>query len=141
MKKISYIIFDLLTIAFLIGAYAIQYFTKKKLGMLRWVNYHNMQFQKNEVYGIVKYITVVVIMVLIVLIIAGYKKKKEMLGKINLVMIVVMSVLGIVYLGIIVFKSIETLPAYYFLMPLLGAATWMQIVRNGIAVGITKNEK
>ena len=46
MKKISYIFFDLLTIAFLIGAYAIQYFTKKKLGMLRWVNYHNMQFQK-----------------------------------------------------------------------------------------------
>ena len=141
MKKISYIIFDLLTIAFLIGAYAIQYFTKKKLGMLRWVNYHNMQFQKNAVYGIVKYITGVVIMVLIVLIIAGYKKKKEMLGKINLVMIVVMSVLGIVYLGITVFKSIETLPAYYFLMPLLGAATLMQIVRNGIAVGITKNEK
>ena len=141
MKKISYIIFDLLTIAFLIGAYAIQYFTKKKLGMLRWVNYHNMQFQKNEVYGIVKYITVVVTIVLIVVIIAGYKKKKEMLGKINLVMIVVMSVLGIVYLGIIVFKSIETLPAYYFLMPLLGAATLMQIVRNGIAVGITKNEK
>ena len=57
MKKISYIIFDLLTIAFWIGAYAIQYFTKKKLGMLRWVNYHNMQFQKNAVYGIVKYIT------------------------------------------------------------------------------------
>ena len=60
MKKISYIIFDLLTIAFLIGAYAIQYFTKKKLGMLRWVNYHNMQFQKNAVYCIVKYITVIV---------------------------------------------------------------------------------
>ena len=141
MKKISYIFFDLLTIAFLFGAYAIQYFTKKKLGMLRWVNYHNMQFQKNEVYGIVKYITVVVTIVLIVVIIAGYNKKKEMLGKINLVMIVVMSVLGIVYLGITVFKSIETLPAYYFLMPLLGAATLMQIVRNGIAVGITKNEK
>ena len=141
MKKISYIFFDLLTIAFLFGAYAIQYFTKKKLGMLRWVNYHNMQFQKNEVYGIVKYITVVVTIVLIVVIIAGYKKKKEMLGKINLVMIVVMLVLGIVYLGITVFKSIETLPAYYFLMPLFGAATLMQIVRNSIAVGITKNEK
>ena len=141
MKKISYIFFDLLTIAFLIGAYAIQYFTKKKLGMLRWVNYHNMQFQKNAVYGIVKYITVIMAIVLIVLIIAGYKKKKEMLGKIDLVMIVMMSVLGIVYLGVTVFKSIETLPAYYFLMPLFGAATLMQIVRNGIAVGITKNEK
>ena len=113
MKKISYIFFDLLTIAFLIGAYAIQYFTKKKLGMLRWVNYHNIQFQKSTVYGIVKYITVVVTIVLIVLIIAGYKKKKEMLGKIDLVMIMVMSVLGIVYLGITIFKSIETLAAYY----------------------------
>ena len=141
MRKVSYILFDLLTIAFLIGAYAIQYFTKKKLGMLRWVNYHNMQFQKTAVYGIVKYITVIVAIVLIVLIIAGYKKKKEMLGKIDLVMIVMMSVLGIVYLGVTVFKSIETLPAYYFLMPLVGAAVLMQIIRNGIAVGTKKNEK
>ena len=140
MKKIIYTFLDLLTIAFLIGGYVFQYFTRKKLGMLRWVNYQNIQLQKNPVYDIVKYITVVVIMVLIVLIIAGYKKKKEMLGKINLVMIVVMSVLGIVYLGITVFKSIETLPAYYFLMPFLGAATLMQIIRNGIAVGTKKNE-
>ena len=73
------------------------------------------------------------------LITAGYKKKKDA-GKIDLVIIMVMSVLGIVYLGITIFKSIETLAAYYFLMPLYGAATWMQIVRNGIAAGIT-NEK
>ena len=31
--------------------------------------------------------------------------------------------------------------AYYFLMPFLGAATLMQIIRNGIAVGTKKNEK
>lgn len=141
MKKISYILFDLLTIAFLIGAYAIQYFTTKKLGMLRWVNYHNMQIEKVAVYGILKYITVIVAVVLIVLVIAGYQKKKEALGKLDLVMIVIMTVLGIIYLGLTVFKSIKTLPAYYFLMPLFGAATLMQIVRNGIAVGTTKNEK
>ena len=141
MKKAAYALFDLLTIVFLIGAYVIQYFTKKKLGMLRWVNYHNMQFQKNAVYGILKYITVVVASALIVLIIAGYKKKKEMLGKIDLVMSTIMVVLGMVYLGLTAFQSIETLPAYYFLMPLFGAATLMQIIRNGIAVGTTKNEK
>ena len=141
MKKISYILFDLLTIAFLIGAYAIQYFTTKKLGMLRWVNYHNMKIEKVAVYGILKYITVIVAAVLIVLIIAGYRKKKEALGKLDLVMIVIMSVLGIIYLGLTLLKSIKTLPAYYFLMPLFGAATLMQIVRNGIAVGTAKNEK
>lgn len=141
MKKVIYIFLDLLTIAFLIGAYVIQYFTSKKLGMLRWVNYHNMQIQKNAVYGILKYITVVAAIVLIVLIIAGYKKKKDMMGKIDLVMIVIMQILGIIYLGITVLKSIEVLPAYYFLMPLIGAATLMQIIRNGIAVGTKKNEK
>lgn len=52
-------------------------FYKKKLGMLRWVNYQNMQIQKNPVYAILKYITVAAAIVLIVLIIVGYRKKKE----------------------------------------------------------------
>ena len=141
MKKIICLFFDLLTVAFLAGAYAIQYFTRKKLGMLRWVNYHNMQIQKNAVYGILKYIAVVVAITLIVLIIAGYRKKKEMMGTIDLVMLIMMSILGVIYLGITILKSIEVLPAYYFLMPLIGAATLTQIIRNGIAVGTKKNEK
>lgn len=141
MKKIGYILLDLLTIAFLIGAYAIQYFTTKKLGMLRWVNYQNMQIEKVAVYGILKYIAVVVTTVVIILIISGYQKKKEMLGKLDLIMLVIMTALGIVYFGLTVLKSIASLPAYYFLMPLFGAATLMQIVRNGIAVGTTKHEK
>ena len=70
-------IFRFITIAFLIGGYVFQYFTRKKLGMLRWVNYQNMQIQKNPVYDILKYITVAAAIVLIVLIIVGYRKKKE----------------------------------------------------------------
>ena len=97
MKKIIYIFLDLLTIAFLIGGYAFQYFTRKKLGMLRWVNYQNMQIQKNPVYDILKYIIVAAI-VLIVLSIVGYRKKKELLGKIDFVMIVIMQILGISYM-------------------------------------------
>ncbi len=104
------------------------------------MNYQNMQIQKNPVYDILKYITVAAI-VLIVLSIVGYRKKKELLGKIDFVMIVIMQILGISYLGITVLKSIESFPAYYFLMPFLGAATLMQIIRNGIAVGTKKNEK
>ena len=45
--------------------------------MLRWVNYQNMQIQKNPVYDILKYITVAAAIELIVLIIVGYRKKKE----------------------------------------------------------------
>ena len=66
--------------------------------MLRWVNYQNLQIQKNPVYDILKYITVAAI-VLIVLIIVGYRKKKELLGKIDFVMIVIMQILGIISWG------------------------------------------
>ena len=111
MKKLLYIILDVLTAAVLIGAYVIKYFTKRKMGMLRWMNFQNMQFQKHASYDIVKYITVAVALLLIVLIIFGYKKKKEKIGKSDLV------------------------------MPLIGAAVLMQIIRNCIAVGTKKNEK
>lgn len=82
--------------------------------MLRWVNYQNIQLQKNPVYDIVKYITVAAAVVLIVLIIVGYRKKKELLGKTDFVMIVIMQILGIIYLGITMLKSVESFPAYYF---------------------------
>lgn len=141
MKRLLYIILDLLTVAFLVGAYVIQYFTKRKLGMLRWMNYQNMQFQKNASYGILKYITVLVALVLIILIIVGYKKRKEMMGKLNLVMIVIMSILEVVYLYVTVLLSTEKIASYYLVMPLIGAAVLMQIIRNGIAVGTKKNEK
>lgn len=141
MKRLLYIILDLLTVAFLVGAYVIQYFTKRKLGMLRWMNYQNMQFQKNASYGILKYITVLVALVLIILVIFGYKKRKEMMGKLNLVMIIIMSILEVVYLYVTVLLSTEKIASYYLVMPLIGAAVLMQIIRNGIAVGTKKNEK
>lgn len=116
-------------------------FYKKKTGDAPVGELSEYADQKNPVYDILKYITVAAAIVLIVLIIVGYRKKKELLGKIDFVMIVIMQILGISYLGITVLKSIESFPAYYFLMPFLGAATLMQIIRNGIAVGIKKNEK
>ncbi len=141
MKRLLYIILDILTVALLVGAYVIQYFTKRKLGMLRWMNYQNMQFQKNASYSILKYITVLVALVLIILIIFGYKKRKEMMGKLNLVMMIIMSILEVVYLYVTVLLSTEKITSYYLVMPLIGAAVLMQIIRNGIAVGTKKNEK
>ncbi len=141
MKRLLYILLDLLTAAFLIGAYVIQYFAKRKLGMLRWMNYQNMQFQKNASYGLLKYITVFAALVLILLIILGYKKKKEMMGKSDLLMMVTMSILELVYLYVTLLLSVEKMVSYYLLMPLIGASVLMQIIRNAIAVGTTKNEK
>ena len=39
-------ILDFLSLCSLIGAYAVNYFTVRKIGMLRWVNYYTNHFQK-----------------------------------------------------------------------------------------------
>ncbi len=64
-----------------------------------------------------------------------------MLGKIDFVMIVIMQILGISYLGITVLKSIESFPAYYFLMPFLGASDTDADYQKWNCSGDKKNEK
>ena len=114
MKKAGCILLDILTVAFLIGAYAIHYFTKRKMGMLRWINYHNMQIQKAAVYDVWKYITVIAAIVLIMLVVMRYMKKKEFHTKLNFVMLIIMIVLGILYFWLTVFQSVGSIASYYF---------------------------
>lgn len=140
MKRLLYILLDLLTVICIIGAYVIQYFTKRKLGMLRWMNFQNMQFQKHTAYNILKYITVFAALLVIVLIIFGYKKKKAKLGKSDMVRVIIMVILEITYLYVTVLLSPEKITSYYLVMPLLGIAVLMQIIRNAVIVWTTKNE-
>ena len=141
MKKVLYAVLDLLTVAFLIGAYVIQYFTKRKMGMLRWVNYKNLQFEKYMSFGVLKYVTVLVALILIIWIVITFKKNREMLRKIDFVMIVILCGLELAYLYITVGLSVQKIPSYYLILPLLGASVLMQLIRNGIAVGTVNHEK
>ena len=133
MKRIQYVLFDLLTLAFLAGAYAFQYFVKRKLGMVRWLNYKNMKFQESMSLDQWKWIAVVLVVLLAVIVIAGCVKNRKMLGKIDWLMQGVMLVLVAVYAGFTLMQSVGTFQSYYFIMPLLGMAALMQVLRNGTA--------
>ena len=102
------------------------------------VNYQNIQLQKNPVYDIVKYITVAAAVVLIVLIIVGYRKKKELLGKTDFVNDCDHADIRNYLFGNYDVEICRIVSGILLLMPLLGAATLMQIIRNGIAVGTKK---
>lgn len=55
MRKVVIIILEVLTIACWSGAFAVQYFTERKLGMARWVNYHYGKLTEAVPYDILKY--------------------------------------------------------------------------------------
>lgn len=134
MKKILFLLLDLLSIAFLIGGYTIQYFTKRKLGMVRWVNFHERKVQEMLPVNTLKYAAAIAVLLLTIIVLKSFIKKKAASGRLNAVMMAVSVILTVVYLGCTVFITIEVTPAYFLILPMIGAAALLQIIRNAIAV-------
>lgn len=141
MKKVLFAALDLLSIAFLIGGYVIQYFAKRKLGMVRWLNFHERKVREAIQVDVLKYAAVIAVLILTVIIVRGFMKKRADLGRIDAVMITVLVILTVVYLGFTMFLTIEATPAYFLILPMIGAAVILQILRNAIAVWTCRNEK
>lgn len=141
MKKIVMIIFDILTLALLASGYIIQYFTKRKLGMMRWINFHTYKYQKMLPLELLKYVAVSVIILLTVFIICRFMKKRKAAKMIDRITITVMAVVTLFDFGFALFSSLESVRAYYFIMPLLSVAALMQIMKNFVVIGMLKEDE
>ncbi len=141
MKKILFVFLDLLSIAFLAGGYAIQYFTKRKLGMVRWVVFKNKQLQEQMPVDVLKYAAAAFVLILAVFTLAGFLKKKAHRKKPDVVMAIFMAALTAGYLGFTILASENSIRSYYLVMPMIGAAALLQVIRNMIAVRTCKYEK
>ena len=141
MKKIVMIIFDILTLALLTSGYIIQYFTKRKLGMMRWINFHTYKYQEMLPLELLKYVAVSVIILLTVFIICRFMKKRKAAKMIDKITITVMAVVTLFDFGFALFSSLESVRAYYFIMPLLSVAALMQIMKNFVVIGMLKEDE
>ena len=141
MKKIVMIIFDILTLALLASGYIIQYFTKRKLGMMRWINFHTYKYQEMLPLELLKYVAVSVIILLTVFIICRFMKKRKAAKMIDRITIMVMVVVTLFDFDFALFSSLESVRAYYFIMPLLSVAALMQIMKNFVVIGMLKEDE
>lgn len=141
MKKIVMIIFDILTLVLLASGYIIQYFTKRKLGMMRWINFHTYKYQEMLPLELLKYVAVSVIILLTVFIICRFMKKRKAAKMIDKITITVMAVVTLFDFGFALFSSLESVRAYYFIMPLLSVAALMQIMKNFVVIGMLKEDE
>ena len=141
MKKIVMIIFDILTLALLASGYIIQYFTKRKLGMMRWINFHTYKYQEMLPLELLKYVAVSVIILLTVFIICRFMKKRKAAKMIDKSTITGMAVVTLFDFGFALFSSLESVRAYYFIMPLLSVAALMQIMKNFVVIGMLKEDE
>lgn len=135
------IICDIFTVIFLAGGYIIQYFTRQKLGMLRWVNYHTYRYREALPLDILKYAAEAAIIFLALFAVFRLSKKRGRGKVLDKIMLIIMAVILLIYAGFTTFVSMETVQAYYFVMPLLGAAALVQVVKILIAAGKLGNEE
>lgn len=134
MKKRGYVLMVLLEAAALAGAYIINYFTNKKMGMARWVIYKNQGWERDYPMDTLKTAVMAVLILLTILVFLFFLKRKREAGKLLISMNVVMILLTLLYVSYTVISSRETMRAYYFLSLLFGIAAAVQILKTGAAV-------
>ncbi|WP_027702982.1 hypothetical protein [Metaclostridioides mangenotii] len=140
-NKIFYIVATLLEVSLLIGAYVVNYFTHKKMGMLRHVVYKNNFWEDKYPIVQIEYISIVLLVILMILVFTLYAKRKAKLKNSVLIMNIAMVLLVVFYTGFTLLYSTEELRAFYYMSLMLGVATFIQVIKSFIGVLFYKNEK
>ena len=138
MKKVIYWIVNLLEIAFLVGAYLVNYFTPRKMGMARFVMYKNMMIEEQYVnLQSMKMTAAGVVILLAVITIALYFVKKK---NVKISMIVVTLIMTSLYCGFTMLNSKDSYTAFYLMSPLIGCAALLQLLKTLISILFTKQK-
>lgn len=138
MKKVLYIISDLLIAALLAGAYIVQYFAKCKLGMNRWIVFKISKVKEALPIEMLRYVAVAAVLALAVLVLLLYGRNRKAYQKIVLPMVIVTIVLAAGYLGFTLYFSQERVRAYYLMLPLIGLANVVQLAKTFTAMKLCK---
>lgn len=134
MRKILYIITDFFIAALLAGAYMIQYYTKRKLGMNRWVVYKTSKIKEQVPAEMLRYAVLAAVLVLMALLIVQYGKRRRECKKTVLFMVIMSTVLSAGYLAFVLVLSEEDTHAYYLMLPLIVLAGLIQIIKTFLAM-------
>ena len=118
----------------LIGTYVVNYFTRKRMGMARYVIYMNQKWEENYPIDKIQIAAVLAFLLLTALLLGAYFKRRKS-GKINFeISIFLVLILTVVFIVFTILKSAETLRSYYFISILLGIALILQIIIGFVSV-------
>ena len=136
LNKIFYIIANILEVLLLGGAYVVNYFTRAKMGMARFVPHKNYMWEITYDMNKLKYISMIILIVLMILVLILYLKRKLKLKKCVLKMNIIMVILVVIFCGFNFIYSTSELRAFYFISAMVGVATLIQIIKTLCAVFI-----
>lgn len=134
MRKVGYLFLTLVELFLLLGGYLIQYFTKKKMGMARYVIYKNQRWERDYPLESWKTSVLLLIVLLTVAVVIFYIIRRNKLTKMTSMVNGGMVVMTVFYTVFIAMNSIKTLRAFYFISPILALVAIVQIIKAFAAI-------
>lgn len=127
MKKIISIILVFLSIAILAGANIVQHFAARKLGMVRWLNYHGQRLEDSLPLDLLFYLGLVLVIAITTFALRRLWANRSLIG--------ISSVAGAAYtVAVVAFFAISIIaitrdatPAYFLIRIMLGLSALLQI--------------
>ncbi len=132
MKKIFYWASTILQVVFLIAAFGIQFFSMKRMGMMRYIVYISGEWKMHYPIATLKYAAIAFLVVLSAIIIILYVKRKKdnyITGRKALPMLIVEVIITLVFVFFTLAYSTESYRSYYFSALILAIITLIQDIK------------
>lgn len=119
MNLIVYTIISIFQLVFAYGIHLLNYFTKKKLGMNRWVVYHNMQIDKLLIVSILKYVFLIATIIATIKLLKIYIKKINVSKLLKIDLFILLAINVILAIITLFFNTSSQKLNYYYIIILL----------------------
>lgn len=139
MKKALYILVSVFEAAFLAGAYLIQYFTRRKMGMARYVVYKNRVWELKYPMELMQYAVMGVIFILTVILTVLYIRYKGQRSIQITAMLAATVFLSALYIGFTLMNGTDSLRAYYFIDGIFALTAFIQVTKALLRMAFQRN--
>ncbi|MGL6201994.1 MAG: hypothetical protein ACRC3H_23995 [Lachnospiraceae bacterium] len=140
-SKAIYITVTVLELMLLAGSYAVDYFTRKKMGMARYVIYKNFQWEERYPVEMLKYVSAGGLVLMVLILILLLVKKRKSIRKYYYWMTAVSVFLSAWTVCFLLTGSREVQRSYYFVAILLTAGAAIQAIKSLAVMIAVRNEK
>ncbi|WP_300757006.1 hypothetical protein [uncultured Brachyspira sp.] len=144
IKKISFISVTVIQVLFVISALALQFLSKKKMGVMRHFVYYNKKIE--TIYNMPFLINAVSFIVLIIIILAAilffyFLKSKIYNNKYMMFLNVSLFILGIIFIIFLKMFSRESLLAYYYMTLIFFIVYIAELIKTSLYLFIVKSKE
>lgn len=134
MKKVLYIFVTMLEVLCLAGVCEVQYFTRKKMGMARYVVYKNQGWERQYPMEFLTYGAVLALAVLAVAVLLFFLRRRRGADKPLLLMNLAMVLFTGAYAGFTLMHSTKDYRAYYFISAILAVLSLLQTIKTFVGI-------